>query len=331
MLLLNPGISSKIKTWFNQEYPAGIEIYFDYRDTISAKTAQMITNQQNPKEYFYDWLYECTQDQEYEYKEEAYKTMLKNFLDKNYITEEEYDDAMYRFNDFWDIFQEEAYCNFDEKHFLNQKFECDIIIDSGDWQYDNGCNIIYPHYNGNEQSPQEIIKENCLAWLAKRQGYNRTQLFNYLNKPNYRKRHTSKFLSSCYQELANCSSSNNELVFLAKFTLEELIDMKEMKSITITKDTTCGLYDGFDGGGSLLKISLEKNIVLDPKWIGTIEIDEAADERNVIWEIVDSYKNVPQISEAYTHNNYSIKNVYGVYDTLWDCSTKINWNNKKAS
>jgi hypothetical protein len=142
-------------------------------------------------------------------------------------------------------------------------------------------NCVYPHYNG---TYGETIDENAsILWLAKQQGYKKSDLNKALRNEEYK---DSKLLKSIRTEIVNCSSHMNVLTFCVEMTLEEAINLnnrikeeeplnksynpKERKGkdcITISKDTTCGLYDPWSGAGSVLEIELEKDVVLPLKYI----------------------------------------------------------------
>ena len=81
------------------------------------------------------------------------------------------------------------------------------------------------------------------------------------------------------------TSGMGALTFLLKMNLRDLIKLNELiklqesdgvyydatkrpdcGKITISKDTVCGLYDSWNGGGSYFDIELEKDVVLPIKF-----------------------------------------------------------------
>ena len=123
------------------------------------------------------------------------------------------------------------------------------------------------------------------------------------------------FMKSVYDELRNLTSSINELVFCVKMTVRQFCDLrdaiavesdlnksyypKERKGrghIVLTKDSTCGLIDEWQGSGSLLEIALEKDIRLPIRYIARVVYDGAV--------------------------KYGIKEIYGVSDSLWSGAVK---------
>ena len=193
-------------------------------------------------------------------------------------------------DEFREIFNEHAFCKPDYQHFLDQEVCVDIFIDSGDYNLDLGCNQIYPHYNGVRGDP---VQDECsLLWLAKTQGYSKEDFEKSINLIN-EDLSKSRFLESVYDELENCTSHMNALVFLKKMTLKEYLETLDNphKPIHITKDIRCGLFDKWMGAGGLLDIRLEKDIDIDPSNIHEVVVDELF--------------------------KYNIHDVYGVTDSFW--------------
>lgn len=108
----------------------------------------------------------------------------------------------------------------------------------------------------------------------------------------------SKFTRSCVTELENCTSHMNALTFLVKMPLQTAIEIKEKinvmeKSkgfdkynplntkgipygyIVLGKNTNVGLYDSYQGGGSVLEIELEKDVKLPLQFLWNITDDKA--------------------------------------------------------
>lgn len=127
-----------------------------------------------------------------------------------------------------------------------------------------------------------------------------------------------KFIKSCIEELENLPSHMATLTFLVNMKLFDYFELREaMKSekelnksyvlkerkgtgtITISKDTMCGLFDVWSGGGSLLEIELDKDVVLPIKCIWRAEIETGKSEYG-----------------------YSVDSVYGLVGSAWDGTVK---------
>ena len=267
----------KILGWIEENYPDGVEIYVDYSDEMGEKTASKIVESSDPMMELFDWLYESYDEASWEAVNCAFNEMLGE------MGIEENDELL-------DFFRDNCHACFPEEHFLNQEFCVNIEIDTGDWKNDFSPNVIYPHYGGSVENG--IDKNSALAWLAEKQGYNRRLLQSYLYNHNGTDYNNEVgFLQSVYQELANCSSCINKLVILKKMSLRELMEWKK-NPVRVDKSCTCGLFDSWNGGGSLLDIELEKDFDIPVENIHDIVIDEAT--------------------------RYNIHEVYGVSDMLWE-------------
>lgn len=260
-------LKKQLTKWLKKEYPDGIEIYADYRDEMQPETAKIILESEDPLVKLEELLWEWYDEVEYDERENVFAQFLEkqNIEDKDDTIREELLDVLY-----------DLEIKYPEDHFLNQKFDVDIFLDTGDVNYDLAVNEIYPHYNSRgEERIQDIREENCLLWLARKQGYNKRQFYNYFYKDQLPGGKKSPLLSSMYQELNNCTSHMNQLCIFKKMTLKELIELKESKEpLKITKDYTLGLVDTWCGAGGLLDIELEKDFKLPRENIQSIEIDD---------------------------------------------------------
>lgn len=141
------------------------------------------------------------------------------------------------------------------------KLKTCLILDTGDANYDFGCNnaLNYANPDGNLEEPSSLL------WLSKQFGKD-TELQNAIK--NYIDNDEPKdiFIKSVIEELINNSSSNSCIVFLVTTTLPDFLKIKKNikehnnGSITLDKNTMCGLYDYTVGGGSTLDITLPDDI-----------------------------------------------------------------------
>lgn len=183
---------------------------------------------------------------------------------------------------------------FSDLPYQKQMVCVNIIIDSGDAKYDFNLNNLQSACRTDLNAP--IHNESSLLWLAKEQGYNKTQFKHSLKYPNAT---ASKLLKSIREEILNTTTEMNAVVFLVKISLEDLFKLNQLnknqwskRKIRINKDTVCGLYDKWYGGGSLLGIQLEKDLEIPVRKIFSSVPDEAFE--------------------------YSIANHYCVTSGLWD-------------
>lgn len=191
-------------------------------------------------------------------------------------------------------------------HYLKQEFYTNIMVDTGDGNYDYTLNAVYPCYAGEYDEP--INDKASIVWLAKQQGYTKEQLENALKADGDSA--PEGFLRSMRKELVNQPSHMGTLTFLVKMTLDDLLKLNALVKlqdrdghhydtnenpdcgyIVIGKGTETGLYDPWSGGGSVLEVELEKDVELPVKFIRSALPDGG--------------------------DGYSIAEVYGMCGSVW--------------
>ena len=292
------------------------EIYADYRDELSDGQMADILNSDFPQERMDETIDEMYSSYEWELKNEVIQSVVEEIEEDRdgelgYISFEKYchknglsDDSIAAYKE-WGLYcgeitdliqqycDEHIYFEYPLQHFLDQEVCIDILVDTGDLNFDYTLNNVYPHYNSDID--EEIDDRASLVWLASTQGYSKEQLEKVLKEELY---DGSKFLKSVHEEVLNTSAHMNCLTFLANITLEDAMKLKErivedrkLKSesgswyepqdrlgidfITIDKRAECGLFDTWNGGGGLLEIVLEEDIKLPLKYIDSIEVDKS--------------------------------------------------------
>ena len=290
------------------QYPnenGGIEMYLDYRDTLENSTLYDIMTADNPRETFDELISDWTFDGSLYYQDELEKEI------KNNLTEDETDFFNEHFDELNEWFQENYYFYYDAEHY-NETVKVNIMLDTGNCNYDftrdnilNYCNY---YSNGGKD-----LKDSSILWLAKQQ--KKAGLLREAIKGNQT---DDKFINSCIQELENLPSHMATLTFLVNMKLFDYFELREaMESekelndsyvledrkgkgtITISKDTMCGLFDVWSGGGSLLEIELPNDLKIPLKAIFCAEIETGKSEYG-----------------------YSVDNVYGLVGSAWDGEIK---------
>ena len=277
------------------------DIYVDYRDEIDDATAQEILNNDCPHDALIEKLWDWYQEQEWDiidnlvddFQEKVDPELLE---DANIIADGNLDDGMIR---------EEFMCSVCVDYPIDwaesQEFCFNIIVSNGDDNYDFWLNEHIIDEDGNADKDAE---KAGLVWLVKQQGYTLDQVVEILKDGDIAKPRT--FLETVLQEVAN-GYGCEALTFCVKMTLGQAIALKEkMKSnqngsIVLDKKVECGLFDPWDGGGSVLEIACEKDVEIPFKNIWKFYIDESRSNR---------YD--------------SIHNVYGTDGSIWrDCLKEI--------
>lgn len=263
----------------------GIEIYTYYSDReLSDRTIKEIMDHNNPREYFEDMLWEWANDYAIEYGEDNLEDEIKENL-----TQEEKELFIENSEDMLDFIREKTYFYYDEDDF-NNDIDVNIMVDCGNANYDYTCDNVLNWYGNSGNG--DIPAESSMLWLAKTQGKAtalRKACKNLHRNDGYyvdREINKDKFIESCIQEFENLPSHMGTVTFLVKMSLFELFDLIELQNkeydekgkydprkneksksyVILGKETMCGLYDSWSGGGSVLEIELEKDVKLPIKY-----------------------------------------------------------------
>lgn len=162
-----------------------------------------------------------------------------------------------------------VYFNFPYDHYLKQEVLVNLVVDTGDGDYDFTLNN-FLSYNAHEEEYKEIEEESGILWLVEQQGYTEDDLIHAIENGT-----ENRFLKSIIRELHNVTSHMNALTFFVSMTLDDFIKIMEVKnkdehdnvSITIDPSTSCGLIDFWNGAGGLMEIELDKAVQIPLKFI----------------------------------------------------------------
>lgn len=205
--------------------------------------------------------------------------------------------------------------------YLQEEYEVNLVLDTGDQNTDYGENNFWPHYDSNGIN-DKISKESSLLWLIRQQGRTKTDLRRVFREIARTGKSEDKLLKSVHQEVANASSWMNAVTFLVTMTLEDILRINEaiakrdekgfqydpskrphVGEIVIPKSCMCGLVDFWNGAGSVLEIELEKDVVLPLRYLRSADPDD--------WE------------------HYSVSDVYGMCSSAWKTKVSVQLKEKK--
>lgn len=293
-------IENKMRAW--QKKPDGYyheEIYADYRDEMGDATLKQILAYEDPWQAFDDKMFEWYHDAEWQIENDLLEAVVASI--ETGVSDATYDDYEIRKE-----IRELVLIDYPYEHFLKQQFCVNIFVDTGDGNYDYVLNCVYPHYNG--RYGETINDRASIVWLARQQGYTKTELNKALREGDIKD--PKGFLESMRQEVINHGSHMGILTFLARMTLEEIFELNELLKlqdrnghfydaekrpycgyILIDKKAECGLYDPWSGGGSILELQLEKDVRLPIRFIRSATVDGG--------------------------DGYSIRNVYGTDSSIY--------------
>lgn len=276
-----------------------IEIYVDYRDFEDLE--YYVVDFKNIDD-FCDNLYNSYQEVIFEYQDNIIIELSKKY-DIKYDSED--------FEELKDIVCENLIVEVPIQKFLNKEVR---------------VNILTNFYN---ELNSDFISNGWLRWIMKSQGYKLSDYPMLKEYANYRclrpvpgtsyysdpakddwndeeiKKYNNKFLKSILQEV------NNQIIdymrtftFLATITVEDYFRMKsgDYKAIKFNKDVMCGLYNPWNGSGSLLEVELEKDVTVQKKNIYQVQL-EGIKEKNC--------------------GGYKVDEVYGLVHSCWKSEAKL--------
>lgn len=298
-------LEERIKKYIKENYPNGYDLYVDYNDTINNDDINQILESKNPEDSFNEWLWEVYTNSDYDIYTDVYDEIQKELK----LTPKEIDYMDDCYQEFRDVINENLCINFPEDHYLDQELCCNIIIDNGDQNTDFDYHHCYPHYDA-KSTHENLSRMSGMMLLANLQGYS-TKKFRKIynlcktaNNTTWKKlKEKYPFVTSCYEEIENSTSSCSALFICVKATLRELIQWHTKKTdIIITpKIDTIGLYNYWAGGGSLLEVKLEKTITIPKDKIFDFLPDESFNTK-----------------KGGIYYGYSIEDCYGMCESAWE-------------
>lgn len=227
------------------------EIYIDSEDMyISDKDvlAKLSEGGIDEVQYFINEHLEYYNINEYSYLD---KLMKEHFSEADY---ELYEDEIH------DFINDKVYFVTPNDFIWGSEVLVDLIITAyDDWNVEFTENTLFE-----DDDNRTKIGYGGLRWLIEQQGFSVEDFENVLNTKDAT--FSNKFYDTVYEELINATTSLNALVVSVKMTLRELVTIKQdydkntLKSFKINKNCDIGLVDFWQGAGSLLNISLDKDL-----------------------------------------------------------------------
>ena len=315
------------KNLFYINNDGGIEIYCDYNDELSDTTIKNIMESNNPMDTFKDILSEWATDYTLEYS----KTELEKDI-KNKLSDEELECWNENKDDIENYINDNYYFYYPENHF-NKNVKVNIMIDCGNMNSDFTQDNVLNWYgtDGGYGNNGDFNKYSSILWLAETQNKatqlrNQTKkVYNSIMNDMYSTQPINlhdKFIESCIQEMENLPSHMSSITFLVSMPLFDLFTLKNAMAlekplnksytpeqrtgtsyIVIDKSVMCGLYDPWQGSGSILEIELDQDVKLPLKYIYNAWIDG---------------------TKPYS---YDIGDVYGMHSSAWrECLKETHYN-----
>ena len=246
---------SRFVVFLNKHYNGKLKetLYIDYTESLSAKTMAKFVSQaieyKMPIEILVNDYIRENSDWCPEFE------TIKAFVETTNQNEEDFFDGgptdlceYYR-----ELFDEYVELDYGAKDLLKNSAPEDLTIFFGGY-WDDDYGNIEERYNQDDKTVSTPIE-----WLLETQDYTEDDLHNE------DKRQESVFLESLYDELYDMSDlSNFQLVAIPDSNdWNAIVALCRKEGAIIRKSTTFGFFDNVHGGGSLMGITLEKDIYVD--------------------------------------------------------------------
>lgn len=280
------------------------EVHWDYRDEISPNDFHQVYEQcqriqsSNYKEYLLDLLYEMNSDYD-----SSLHNMIENkiILSNNINLIREFLDS-----DFWEDMALAGYngIEVDLDAILRQsKIRINLMFATEQEKNQDMGSII--HAFGNDYrlpfanwSVSEKDYDNALTYLIHQQGYTVKEMLICLLKDDYDKH--DALIASIFHEIANNSAeAMSELTALVSLSGNDIIRfftvlLKGEGYFAFGPDAVIGLFNEWNGSGSMFEIELEKTFVVPISMIREIQVEG--------------------VNPLYT---YTVDSVYDLIDSCW--------------
>jgi len=267
-----------------------IEVYNDDY-TLQDKTVENILSSKTPMDTFYETI-DGSMDYEWEYVDESVNQVFYSLSRRGHnLSYEEKDDIGEYLRDRCSIVSNTV------DGCLNESYKMNLITTFYDEDnYDFAKNSFY--LDGVKITDK--LGKGSITWLVNSQGYKMKDLYDVIYKG---KKSDSIFLNSLANELSCATYIMNVLTFLLDIELGDAISIVSgKKDIVIETRVMCGLYNPFNGSGSMLEIELEKPVTISHKNIWSLNVDGAV--------------------------GYGIDSIYGLTGNCWRDAFKIIDNKK---
>ena len=260
------------------------EIFPERGDELPKETVKKICSSKNPEEALDEWMFDVYQFYEKELYDNVFDIVWQDEIIQSHIKRLKIKEAEFEIRS---LIDDVFYVKYPYDYFLNQSICVNVIVDTGDGNYEFTLNQPFASWDGKDAT--HIDENSSLLWLAKQQGYTKGQLTKTLRDGETG---DSKFLKSVLQEVQNVSSWMNCLAFFVQMPLKEWIDLdKHIKQekplndeyhprkskgrgyLILRVNTPCGLYDAWNGAGGTLEVALEKPVKLPFRFIDSIYPD----------------------------------------------------------
>ena len=297
-------LKSKIKEYCNDK--GCYELYWDYTESISpdlllqAFRCYKADGYKKTEEYLESELYENCLDCEDEFG----SNILHDLENEDFYTEE-FEEW---FEENCDLYEDSKDCGYNgldvnlDGLLKNSKFHINIMFATANEENSDMSSIHYAFCDLRNTDDFNRKFDNSVNYLLHQQGYTLKEYFEIIKKGNH-----SKFLDSLEEELNNKSYIMSELTALVELDGEDALeflnylgDEGSSENLKLGKDTMFGLFNEWNGSGSIFEIELEKDFIVPKEMIRGVQIEGARDEVS-----------------------YTVDEVYGLVSDCWKKTLRL--------
>ena len=274
------------------------EVYVDYRDL---ENLEHLVAKYDIQDDFLMELDECYY--------ESYDEIVNHWIDEVFNEFNLDNDDSNLYDEIQEIVREHLIIEFPYDRFLDYEIKANVICDfykEGDTDFtDNGWLKWLMNSQGYRVKDYPAIKKLArYRWLQPCDGGTYYYDDNKLKDGEVEavRNSGSKFLKSLLQECENqYIDYMRALTFLTRMSIREYFAWKEnrLKKIVFNKNVECGLFNCWQGCGSVLEIALEKEVTVNAKNIYRIQIE------------------TPRVKGQ----GYTVDEVYGLCGSCWKENT----------
>jgi len=280
------------------------QVYYDYNDKLPTGCIEKALDiMKENKEYSFESALNEAFDSEYfDYETEEYNFINELKAELENINDQDIKDELINTEDFYEDLEQAGYNGIDYnlKELLKQtKFKVNIMLTTeNEKNLDvTAINNSYcvPKYKFSGQNVDKNI-DNGLTYLIHQQGYTTKEIFDrYYNLDLIKEEKSSNFLDSVVEELDNnpdySMSELTALISLEGNNISKFFNayMNDNQNIKLDKDTMIGLFNKWNGSGSLLEIELEKPLIFKSSMISDYQIEESGPKPYSFYTVNETY------------------------------------------
>lgn len=307
-------LKQKIKEYCNEK--GYYEIYWDYQESIEPQ--QLLEAFENYKKDGFDKIENYLENELYELNIDYDNNLFSQIQDDLRVQDFFTDDFEKWYEDKCDIYEdlyEVGYNGIDvnlSDLLKNSNFRFNIMLATEEEQNRDMSSIFSSYQDIDNIENFDKKFDNSLTYLIHQQGHTIQEYFECLkmNPAGFKSDYKCNFIESTVDEVLNNNFyAMSELTALIELEGTEAIDFLNYLSgntdnkdlnLKFNKDTMLGIFNEWEGAGSVLEINLEKDLIIPKTMIRDIQIEGAKNSSYSVDEVYMLTNNCWKNSLSYT-------------------------------